>query len=433
MLSRVREVFRRRSDSAAEQSEEFSFHLEMETAENIRRGMSETDARRAALLRFGGTQRFREEIHDARGFVALDNLARDARFALRRLRRAPGFSAGIIATLGIGIGAAVGIGTIVYGVLLRDLPYDRPDQLVRIGFATEGIATTGDLLSPATYFHFAKSARSFSALGASATSDDFSVTDGDAPEHVTVAMMTPNMFTVLGVRPILGQLFETRDTSWTDGSGRIPILISESFWRRRYGGDSAIIGRRIGINRGDRIVIGVLPRSFAFPSASVDLFYPATVPVNRPQIALGYYTVIGRLRDDVSPSAAAAELNALIPSLAERFPAITPDMLRRSRARALVEPLKTATVAAVRRHPGRDRAPHRDDQRRQPFSAAHRAGESGDCRRAFPGCNSRCARATFRNRRDRARRCVGDHRAPRRGPRLVHEVRLHGAGDSTSS
>src|SRR5688572_323104 len=111
-LSRVRELFRRRTRSAAEQDDEFAFHLEMETAENIRRGMSESDARRAALLRFGGTQRFREETSDARGIVAIDNLLRDTRFAVRRMRRAPAFAAGVIATLGVGIGTAVGIGTI---------------------------------------------------------------------------------------------------------------------------------------------------------------------------------------------------------------------------------------------------------------------------------------------------------------------------------
>ncbi len=346
-LARARELFRRRSHFAIEQSEEFSFHIEMETAENIRRGMSEADARRAALLRFGGAQRFREETTDARGVVALDNLARDTRFALRRLKRATGFSAGVVATLGIGIGAAVGIGTIVYDVLLRDLPYDKPDQLVRVGFITEGNATTGDLLSPATYFHFAKSARSFSALGEYSTSDDFSVTDGDAPEHVTVASMAPSMLTLLGVRPILGQLFEVGDTSWTHPT-RGAILLSERLWRRRYGADSSIIGRRIDINRGERLVIGVLPRSFAFPSASVDIYYPAPVPVNRPQIALGYFTVIGRLREGITASSAAAELNGLIPSLSERFPAITREMLRRSRARVSVESLETAMVAAVR-------------------------------------------------------------------------------------
>src|SRR5687767_10287345 len=111
-LARVRELFRRRSRVAAELDEEFAFHLDMETAENVRRGMSEADARRAAVLRFGGRERFREETSDARGVVALDNLARDTRFAVRRLKRARGFAAGVVATLGIGIGAAAGIGTI---------------------------------------------------------------------------------------------------------------------------------------------------------------------------------------------------------------------------------------------------------------------------------------------------------------------------------
>ena len=347
-LTRVRELFRRRSRLAAEQSEEFAFHIEMETAENVRRGMTRAEARRAALLRFGGAQRFLEATDDARGVVALDNLARDSRFALRRLGRAPGFSAGVIATLGIGIGAAVGIGTIVYDVLVRDLPYAKPDELARAGFVADGLSTAGDLLSPAAYFHLAKSTRSFTELGAYYTSDDFTVTDGDAPERVSVAMLTPNLFSLLGVHPILGQLFETRDTSWTDGSGRIPILIAENFWRRRYGADSSIIGRRIEINRGERIVVGVLPRSFAFPSPSVDLYYPLTVPVRSPQLGLGYYTVIGRLRDGVTAQSAEAELNALLPRISNRFPAITPDIVQRSRARVFVAPLKAATVAPVR-------------------------------------------------------------------------------------
>lgn len=345
-ITRVRELFRRRSRSAAEQNEEFSFHLEMETAENVRRGMSDAEARRAARLRFGGTQRFREETSDARGLVALDNLARDARFALRRLHRAPGFAAGVVATLGIGIGAAAGIGTIVYGVLLRDLPYAEPDRLVRVGFHTDGIATGGDLHSAATYFHFAKSARSFSELGAYATNDGFNVTDGDAPERVTVALMTPNTLTLLGARPILGQLFEPGDTSWS--SPRTAILLSENLWRRRYGADPSIIGRRIDINRGSRVVIGVLPRSFDFPTPSTDLYYPAPVPVKRGDITSRGFNVIGRLRDGTDPTAAEAELNALTPGLAERFPAITPDMLQRSRARVSVESLQAATVASVR-------------------------------------------------------------------------------------
>src|SRR5688572_23475145 len=346
MAARVVELFRHREQDSAEQDDEFSFHLEMETAENVRRGMSETDARRAALLRFGGRQRFREETSDARGVIAIDNLARDTRFALRRIRRAPAFAAGVVATLGVGIGVAVGIGTIVYGVLLRDLPYHEPDRLVRVGFHTDGIAAQGDLHSNATYFHFAKSSRSFTELGAYSTNDAFNITDGDYPERVTIASVTPNVLTLLGVRPVLGQLFEPGDTSWY--RGRSPILISQELWERRYGADPAIIGRNIAINRGDRTVVGVLPRAFDFPSPSVSLWYPAPTPVRRPGITGRYGTVIGRLRDGTDVLAAEAELNALIPSLAERFPAITPEMLKQGRARVSVAPLKSATVAGVR-------------------------------------------------------------------------------------
>ena len=344
-LARVRELFRHRARSAAEQDEEFSLHIEMETAENVRRGMSMAEARRAALLRFGGTQRFREETRDARGAVALDNLARDARFAFRRMHRAPAFAAGVIATLGVGIGAAVGIGTIVYGVLLHDLPYDNPDQLVRVGFVTEGFGTSGDLNSPATYFHFATSAHSFTALGQYYTSDAFNLTDGNAPERVTVALMSPNTLTLLGAHPIVGQLFEPADTSWSNP--RTAILISENLWRRRYGADPTIIGRSIDINRGARRVIGVLPRSFGFPTPSVDVFYPAPIPLKPPQIVARGTNVIGRLRDGVDARAAEAELNTLVPTLSERFPAIAPEVLRRSRAHVTVESLKTATVAPV--------------------------------------------------------------------------------------
>ena len=346
VLSRIHQLCQRRSRYAAEQDEEFAFHVEMETAENIRRGMNVVDARRAAVLRFGGTQRFGEETRDARGIVAIDNLARDARIAVRRLRRAPAFATGVIGTLGIGIGAAVGVGTIVYGVLLRDVPYDNPHQLVRVGFSTEGIGVTGDLHSAATFIYFAQSARSFTELGAYTTSDGFAITDGDAPERVTVALMTPSVLTLLGARPILGQLFEPSDTAWY--GARHPILISENLWRRRYGTDASIIGREIQFDHGERTVIGVLPHSFAFPAPSVDVFYPAAVPVNAPEITSRYFNVIGRLRDDIQPASAEAELNALVPALSKRYPQITPELLRHSRAHASVQSLRESMVAPIR-------------------------------------------------------------------------------------
>jgi putative ABC transport system permease protein len=348
-LARARGLFRRRARSHADAEDEFAFHIDMETAENIRRGMSEVDARRAALLRFGGTQRFREATSDARGVVALDNLARDTRFALRRVKHAPGFAAAVMATIGIGVGAAVGIGSIVYGVLLRDLPYAKANQLVHVGFHTDGLAAPGDLQSPATFVHFAQRAHSVSDLGAYFTSDAFALTDGDAAESITVALMSPSTFDLLGVRPVRGALFARKDTSWVGIDGQLlPVLISQDLWERRYGADPAIIGRRIEIDHGERKVIGVMPRSFQFPTPRVSLWYPIALSLKHPTITDGHLTVIGRLRDGVTANDAQGEFNFLLPALSTRFPEITPDMLQRSRARITVESLRAATVAPVR-------------------------------------------------------------------------------------
>ena len=157
--ARVREMFRR-STLAAEQDEEFRFHIEMETAENVQRGMTEPDARRAAPIRFGGVGRYTEEVRDARGVSALDDLFRDVRYAIRRLRRAPSFSLGAIATMAVGVGAAVAIGALVHGVLLRKLPLPDPEALVDVRFRTPGLDGGRELAhSPATYIHLRDGAR----------------------------------------------------------------------------------------------------------------------------------------------------------------------------------------------------------------------------------------------------------------------------------
>src|SRR5690349_2635079 len=130
-VARIRELFNR-SRLAHDLDDELQLHLELEIENNIRRGMSPDQARRAAAIAFGGVQRYREETRDARGIEWLESVVRDGRFALRRLRRAPLFSLGVIGTLAIGIGAAGGIGALVYGVMLRPLPYPDPDRLARI-------------------------------------------------------------------------------------------------------------------------------------------------------------------------------------------------------------------------------------------------------------------------------------------------------------
>jgi predicted permease len=344
-LLRVRELATR-SRIASEQDDEFRFHLEMETERNQRLGMSPGEARRAAVLAFGARERFRDETHDARGFVGLENLVRDTRHALRRLSRAPTFTIGAIITLGIGLGAAAGIGGIVYGVLLRDLPYENPEALVRVSLNTPGISRTGDLHTDATYVHLAATAsRSFEGFAAFYTNTAITLTEGDEAERVNAAMVSPGLFALLGVRPAAGKVFAPRDTAWVESN---PIMISEELWERRFGRDPAIIGRTVRLNFGEREVVGVLPRSFDFPSPETRVWYPARVVVDRPSLNDAYFNVIARLRPGVSHAAATTELNTVLPSLPSRYPTITADAMQRAGVNASVQSMKAAVVAPVR-------------------------------------------------------------------------------------
>ena len=345
-LVRIRELFSRRSGVLAEQDEEFRFHIEMEAAENVRRGMSEAEARRAALLRFGGVSRYNEETREARGLAVLDDVARDARYALRRLRRAPSFSIGAIATLAVGVGASVAIGSLVHGVLLRPLPFAEPDALVDVRFRTPGLDGGREFAhSPATYTHLRDGARAFSAIGAYHINDAINLTDGDNPERVTAALMTPGAFRALAVAPAIGRAFTDEDAL---DRASVPVLISHDLWRRRYAADSSIVGRLIEINRRPRRVVGVMPPEFAFPVSGTSVWYALDVEVGRAALNSRYLNVVARLRDGIAPADAEGDLRALIPRISERFPAISAENVRESQARAEVVPLRESIVAPVR-------------------------------------------------------------------------------------
>ena len=188
LLMRARQLFHSRR-LADDFDDELRFHMELEIEHNIARGMSADDARRAAVAAFGGAQRFREETRDARGFALVDAIVRDARLALRRLRRAPAFAAGVIATLAIGLGAAAGIGSLVYGVMLRPLPYPDPDRIVDVSVATPGLGIASTENSSGTYVFFRDGAHSFSELGAYIENEGIGITEGDAPERVTGVLL----------------------------------------------------------------------------------------------------------------------------------------------------------------------------------------------------------------------------------------------------
>lgn len=342
-LRRVREVFTR-SRLSAEHDEEFAFHLDMEVENNVRQGMTADEARRAAHLAFGSRERFRAEVRERRGFATLTDVIRDLRLGWRRMHRAPAFTFGVVITLGIGIGAAVGVGGIVHGVLIRELPYPNASALVRVSLDVPGRAATGDLHSNATYAQLT-TAQLFDGFAAWYTNDGITLTGDGNPERATAAMITPGAFDLLGVRPLLGTVFSPGDTAWGDG---VPVIISEELWQRRYGSDPDIVGKAIDVNRGTRRVIGVLPGSFDFPGPDVRIWYPLSLDLSQPSLDQRYLHVAGRLRAGVTASEAQAELNTLVASLPARFPQISPQAVRSSGAQVTLQPLKSWMIADVR-------------------------------------------------------------------------------------
>ena len=317
--------------------------------------MSEDEARRAALIAFGGVQQYREVTREARGFAALDRALRDVRFALRRLARSPSFSLGVIATLGVGVGAAVAIGALVYGVLLRPLPYVESNRIVHVAFRTPGFDGGREHAhSSASYIHFKVSARSFESFGGYHVNDAVNLTDGDAPQRVSAVMATPGVLEVLRIVPAAGRLLSQQDAE-VPIDDVIAVMISHGLWQQRYGGNPSIIGRIVEVNRRPRRVVGVLPPGFGFPVPVGTVWFPlddvrAERWGGRPSLQSRYVNVIARLREGASIESAESELRAAIPRFSDRFPNITPEQVAQSRAYAEIQQLKEATIAPVRQH-----------------------------------------------------------------------------------
>ena len=239
-----------RDAAERELDDELHLHLEMQARELQKRGLYAGAARRAAVQSFGGMDHAKEAYRDARGIPLMEHVLRDARYALRRLRRAPAFALRVVATIGVGVGAAVAIGALVYGVLLQPLPYPRPDRIVEVTLRTPGYddGGGGDAHSQATFLHFRDGATSFAAFGGYLVNDAVTLTDLEDPQRVTSVMITPEAFAALGVTPVLGQLFTDADTKDRRGAFG-SVLISHQLWRDRYGGNPDIIGRQIEVNR----------------------------------------------------------------------------------------------------------------------------------------------------------------------------------------
>jgi predicted permease len=333
----------RRNEVEADLDEEMRFHLEMEIALNVKQGMSAGDARRAALLSFGGVQRYKEQHRTERGTRTIERLAQDVRYGARRLRRDPGFTLPMVGALGVGIGATVAVLILVDAVILRPLPYPDADRLVVVGHRAPADGAVEGGQSDMTYLHYIASNRSFDAFGLY-IDRDLSITDRENPDRVIGALITSGVFDALGVPAMMGTYCPA---GLQEPGSDARVVLSDALWRSRYASDPAIIGRRIAINRVARVIAGVMPPSFHFPRLETQLWFCTTVDPSNPN-STTYWRGIARLKPGVTTSAAEMHLTRSMGNLAEAFPRAGREMRQTGQSRPVVTPLRDATIRDVR-------------------------------------------------------------------------------------
>jgi putative ABC transport system permease protein len=253
---------------------------------------------------------------DTSYMAALDGLLADIRFALRALFHRPGFTAVSIITLALGIGANAAIFSIANAVLLRPLPFREPAQLVRVLAQNVELGITGAGLALGDFDTLRRQSHTLAELAAY-NSKNFDLTGDPSPEVVRGAQVTPNLFQVLGMGAAWGRTFLPEEEN--PSRGKVAV-ISNGFWRRRFGGSPSVFGRTIQLDGEQYEIVGVMPARFRFPKSETEVWVPLTMPAEELDRMSHYLGAIGRLAQGSTPDQAGAELSRLAASLAETHP-----------------------------------------------------------------------------------------------------------------
>src|SRR5258706_8294126 len=279
-------------------------HLALLEDEHRRRGLSPDEARLAARRDFDGVELTKDRHRDARSFTWLDDARRDLLYALRTLRRSPGFAATAILTLALGIGATTAIFSVVYGVLLRPLPYADPDRIV----AVFEISTKGrpNALADPNFDDFRDQSRSFQAI-AKYTERMVSVSSASQVTRTHIAYVSPDFTKVFGVQPIVGRGFTASDAK----KGAAPTaLVSYGYWKQYLGAPPDLAQAHLRIDRVAVSVLGVLPPGFGFPT-DADLWLPTDLDGGNPSRTSHNHRAVARLREGVTVDQASRDISAI--------------------------------------------------------------------------------------------------------------------------
>jgi predicted permease len=334
-LLRLGELFRKERRER-ELAAEMESHLQMHIEDNLRKGMTAAEARREALMKLGGIEQTKENYRDRRGLPLLETLFQDLRFATRMLLKNPGFTAIAVLTLVLGIAATTAIFSVVYGVLLRPLPYPKPDQIVQLW---EVSAKGRRMNFPEPNFSDIRSASQTLEALAECNAGPFTITGGTEPTRTVAAEVSRDFFKVMGVSPLLGRSFNPEDQR----EGAAPVLlVSHDYWQQHLGASNELSNLKLVADGKVFSVIGVMPEGFRFPDGA-DLWVPRELypPDNTSRTAHNWH-VYGRVRDGVGLSQARAELSAIAHRLKQQYGQDI-DMTD-----AAADPLRDAMTANIR-------------------------------------------------------------------------------------
>jgi putative ABC transport system permease protein len=298
-----------------ELDEELQYHLDRQIAERLAEGQAPEEARYAALRAMGAITQNKEECRDMRAVGWIEDMRQDLRFAVRTLRKNPGFTTVAVLVLGLGIGANTAMFSVAYGILLRPLPYADGERvaLVEMNAARQDVFGS---MSVRDYLTWQENNRAFEDPALFRTRRMDISGSGKNPEQVRGALVTAGFFTVLGLTPVIGRTFAAGEDN--PGAPRLAVL-GEPMWQRRFARDPSVLGQSILIGGTPFTVIGVMPRAFQFPRREMEIWI--NMPMNPPS---GYgpwlYRGLARLKPGVTLEQAQTELNAIALKIEQQNP-----------------------------------------------------------------------------------------------------------------
>jgi predicted permease len=302
--------------------EEIEEHIALQTEENLRAGLSPIEARRHAMLKFGGVEAVKEDYRAERGLLLIENMTRDVRFALRMLRKSPGFTIVAVVTLALAIGANAVVFSALNGLILRPLNVPQAQSL----YATERTSDKWSYESYPNYLDLRDRNRSFDGLAAYNISQA-GLDTGENPSRAWVVEVSGNYFDVLGIQPYLGRFFHGSDEH---GPNSAPyIVLTNAYWHSHFQDDRGVVGRTVQLNKHPFTVVGIAPPEFhgTLSIFSPDFFVPI---VNQEQVDgenllndrrnRWVISAMGHLKAGVTPAQAIADLNSIGSYLKKSYP-----------------------------------------------------------------------------------------------------------------